>query len=115
MKRYSAKLLFQFRIEGARGKSIKRTCEERICHFSAQTGKRALALANKLGKTGWTEYLNKDGKRVYFEFVGVMDMIRLGTECDQYEVWYDIRERLRPLERRRTLIPSDGELLDRIR
>ena len=37
----------------------------------------------------------------------------LGVEAEADEVWYDTRERLLPMERRRKLIPTDEALLHR--
>jgi hypothetical protein len=34
-----------------------------------------------------------------------MDLLRLGSECEEEEVWYDITERLLPMERSARLIP----------
>jgi hypothetical protein len=39
-----------------------------------------------------------------------MDLLCLGSECEADEVWYEIRERLLPMERRDKLIPKEGEL-----
>jgi hypothetical protein len=47
---------------------------------------------------------------VHFRFVGVLDLCHLGVECQPNEVWYAIGHRLRPMERRRSIIPSVSRL-----
>jgi len=108
--RYAAKLLFQFRVI-VDGKSLqRRLCEERIILIDAGTARQALQLAKRRGKQGEFDYEGGDGHPVQFEFVGVMDLLELGIECDEGEVWYDIVERLSPSERRDRLIPPESEL-----
>ena len=53
---------------------------------------------------------NDEGHTVYFEFIGVMDLLCLGAECDDDEVWYDIRERLLPMERSDVFVPAVSDL-----
>jgi hypothetical protein len=110
MNRYGAKLLFQFRvtIDGKSGK--RRTCEERTLAITAATAKQALSRAKQRGKEGEYAYENDDGNPVFFEFVGVMDLLHLGIECQEDEVWYEIVERVLPNERRRNFIPPESEL-----
>lgn len=110
MKRYSAKLLFQFRviINGDSGK--RRTCEERIVLLKALSAKQALMKAQRKGKGSEHNYQNDDGNPVHFEFVGVLDLLELGLECDEDEVWYDIVDRLLQSERRDKLIPPESQL-----
>jgi len=47
---------------------------------------------------------------VFFEFVGVTDLLKLGLECEADEVWYDIVQKLKPMERRRELVPPPERL-----
>jgi hypothetical protein len=47
---------------------------------------------------------------VHFRFVGVLDLCHLGVECEPNEVWYSIGQRLRPMERRRALVPKAAQL-----
>jgi Domain of unknown function (DUF4288) len=109
-KRYSAKLLFQFRVivDGECGK--RRICEERIVLIEAASARTALISAKSKGKKAQFRYRNANGNPVRFEFIGVMDLLCLGVECKEDEVWYDIVERLLPLERKSTLIPPESEL-----
>jgi hypothetical protein len=44
------------------------------------------------------------------EFVGVLDLIELDPECEEDEVWYEIKTSLRPMERRAKLLPADKDL-----
>jgi len=108
--RYSAKLLFQFRVDLGADTGKRRLCEERIVTFHAGSAKAALAVAKRKGKQAEHDYENDEGNRVYFEFVGLMDLLELGCECDTDEVWYDINERLLPMERRERLIPPEDQL-----
>jgi hypothetical protein len=89
----------------------RRLCEERIIHFRAATPRGALAYARKHGCSAELDYKNDEGNPVYFEFIGVVDLLHLGAECEPDEVWYDIREMQTPMERKRKLIPSDSDLL----
>ncbi len=109
-RRYSARLLFQFRVvlDGDSGK--RRLCEERIITFTASHARAALREAKKRGKAGRHSFKNNSGCPVHFEFVGVMDLLCLGPECDPDEVWYSIVERMTPMERRATLIPPEDKL-----
>jgi hypothetical protein len=109
-KRYAAKLLFQFRV-GRAESNRRRVCEERIIILQASSARRALSAAKRCGKTAQLTYRNVDWRRVQFEFVGVLDLLHLGRECDEIEVWYDIKEMIEPMERRSKLLPSDLELL----
>jgi hypothetical protein len=113
MKRYAAKLLFQFHVavNGEPGK--RRLCEERIINFKARSPREALRLAKGRGKRGEHEYKNTDGNKVSFQFVGVLDLMSL-VECEAEEVWYDTRERLLPMERRTQIVPSERALLARL-
>jgi len=110
MKRYAAKLLFQFRvvIDGDSGK--RRICEERIITLEAKAAKKALALAKRKGLMSQFRYENSDGNPVHFEFIGVMELLCLGPECEKDEVWYDIVEHLLPLERKERFISPESNL-----
>lgn len=81
--------------------------------FQSRSVKYALSRAKKMANATTHDYENANGNRVFFEFVGVVDLLYLGIECRPEEVWYDIVDRLRPMERRAKLIRSDAELLKR--
>jgi len=108
--RFAAKLLFQFRVDLGADTGKRRICEERIITLRARSAKAALTAAKRRAKHEEYDYENSDGARVYFEFVGVMDLLELGIECDADEVWYEIVERLSPMERREKLIPPESQL-----
>jgi hypothetical protein len=110
MKRYSAKLLFQFKVIIGSDPGKRRLCEERIVLLSARDAHSALTKAKIRGKTSQHRYMNSDGNPVHFEFVGVMDLLELGAECDPDEVWYELNERLLPSERREKFIPPESQL-----
>ena len=109
--KYAAKLLFQFRVADGGGRSnIMRTCEERIVLVLAPTARKALALAKRRGKLAQHRYKNDNGSDVHFEFVGIMDLLHLGVECGDDEVWYDITQRKLPMERAATILPLEHDL-----
>lgn len=108
--RFSAKLLFQFRVDVDGDPGKRRFCEERIVVLEANTAQVALNKSNRRGKRAEHSYANDDGNTVYFEFIGILELLQLGAECDDDEVWYAIRERMLPMERRDKLIPSESDL-----
>ena len=114
MKRYAAKLLFQFRVKVGAADGKKRTCEERIVVFQAASARAALTVAKRRGNSGSFHYPNSDGNTVYFEFIGVMELLCLDPQCGPDEVWYDIKKRILPKERKRRLIPPES-ILEAIR
>ena len=107
---YAAKLLFQYRVMVDDSPGIRRICEERIITFSASDGKTALREAKRRGRAAQHRYKNNDGNFVHFEFVGVMELLRLDPVCESGEVWYDITKRVRPMERRASIIPLESRL-----
>jgi hypothetical protein len=113
MKKYSAKLLFQFRVVNPAEIGARRTCEERIVTYLARNAKFALSKAKQMGQASCYDYENADGHQVYFEFIGIVDLLCLGIECRPEEVWYEIVDRVRPMERKNQLTRSDAELLKR--
>ncbi|HEY7115289.1 MAG TPA: DUF4288 domain-containing protein [Tepidisphaeraceae bacterium] len=112
--RYAAKLLFQFRVVTGGRSNKRRLCEERIVLVNATTARIALATAKRRGAAAVLHYQNPEGDDVHFEFVGVLDLIHLGLECEPGEVWWEMRHALMPSERRKRIIPSDRELLSGI-
>jgi hypothetical protein len=48
-------------------------------------------------------FINTAGNKVYFEFVGVLDYIKMGGECDDSEVWYDYVTMKEPMENRKKI------------
>lgn len=108
--RYSAKMLFQFRVEVNSVSAKFRTVEERVCVTRASDSYIAHSFFNELGLKDEFSYVNDEGNRVFFEFIGIMEMIRLGIESEENEVWYDIRTRKLPMENRHKLVPKASEL-----
>ncbi len=90
--------------------SKRRVCETRIIHFRARDGRSALRHAKKRGKESEHQYRNNEGSPVFFEFVGVRDLIACDPGCEPDEVWYQIVEMVRPMERRKQLIPPESQL-----
>ena len=111
--RYAAKLLFQFRVLVDGDPGVRRLCEERIITFLATDARPALAEARKLGRKAQHRYRNAHGNPVFFEFVGVLDLIGLDPACEPNEVWYDLVRRVKPMERRKKLLPPESRLLAR--
>lgn len=109
-ERYAAMLLFQFRVEYEGDSGIRRTCEKRLFVLEATSAQKALSLAKRRGRAAEGRYKNSLGGTVHFEFVGVQDLLHLGPECEDDEMWYDIVELVRPMERRKKLIPAENEL-----
>ena len=95
-------------VDGSPG--IRRTCEERIIALSATDGHAALREAKRRGRTAQYRYKNSDDNPVHFEFVGVLELLRLDPACESGEVWYDIIERVRPMERKASIIPLESWL-----
>lgn len=108
--RYAAKLLFQYRVIVDGSPGVRRTCEERIITLSATHGRAALRDAKRRGRAAQHRYKNSDGNPVHFEFVGVLELLRLDPACESDEAWYDITERVRPSERRASIIPPESHL-----
>jgi hypothetical protein len=108
--KYAAKLLFQFRVMVDGSPGVRRTCEERIITFSASNGRAALREAKRRGRAAQHRYKNSDGNPVHFEFVGVLELLRLDPACESDEVWYEITERVRSSERRASIIPPESRL-----
>jgi len=109
--RYAAKLLFQVRVDLGKDTGKRRICEERIINYQAESDSIAIRLAKQRGKAAQCSYKNSEGNNVFFEFVGILDIMSLGAEADADEVWYDIKERLLPMERRADILPGDANLL----
>lgn len=69
---YSAKLLFQAKING---KSVEHPlCEESIRILRADTEEVAQARAEQIGTAAQHEYQNEQGETVGWEFISVLDI-----------------------------------------
>lgn len=87
-----------------------RTCEERITLVTASTPDQALALAKKSAKATETRIDYADGESVAIEFVGILQLMHLGLECEPDQVWYEMKVMKTPMERKRDLIPERKDL-----
>ncbi len=87
-----------------------RLCEERIINCMATHARDALKIAKSMGKKAQHNYKNNDGNKVFFEFIGVMELISCDDVLNKDEVWYDIKTYRQPKERRNKLIPSESKL-----
>ena len=114
MTRYSVKLLFQFRVSIINCDSKFRTCEEKIILFFIKNKKDIIKIANKRGYEEEFDYVNDDGNKVFYEFIGIVDICHLGIESNDDEVWYDIKTLLTPMERKEKILPSIEKLKKRI-
>ena len=94
-------------VGGSPGK--RRLCEKRIIHYRASDAQAALKHAKQRGKDGEHHYRNQDGNRVFFEFIGVRDLIACDPACEPDEVWYQTVEMMQPMERRKRLIPPEAQ------
>jgi hypothetical protein len=102
--------LFQFRVMVNGKPGVRRLCEDRIIVLRAVGAQAALAKAQARGKAAEYQHPNADGTPVFFEFIGVTDLLELGVECEPDEVWYNIVQKVKPMERRRKLIPPAEQL-----
>lgn len=109
-ERYAAMLLFQYRVIIDGQSNRRRICEKRLILLNAPNGRAALKAAKRRGREAQFNYDNSDGNPVRFEFVGVLDLLHLGCECESDEVWYQICRHQEPMERREKLIPPESQL-----
>ena len=107
---YPAKLLFQYRRKHGRRISKRCLCEERIVTFKSPHPEAALATAKRLGRDSEHDYAAADGGHIYFEFLGIIDLIDVSIGSDEGEVWFEFYERLTPRKRLSKLIPKESEL-----
>lgn len=110
MNKYNATLLFQYRVmvDGNPGKF--RICEKSMILIDAKNASTALTRAKKIGRRREYESINDEGRKLYFEFVGVLDMVNIGSECEENEVWYEVCTMLTPKERKKVIIPEGNKL-----
>jgi hypothetical protein len=108
--RFVAMLLFQFRVVADGESNRRRLCEKRLILFESPDARSALREAKRRGRAAQHHYSNDSGGTVYFEFVGVMDLLHLGVECDPDEVWYRICRMVEPMERQTRVIPPEADL-----
>jgi Domain of unknown function (DUF4288) len=107
---YTATLLFEHWIAVDGQPGIRRTCEERLILLQARSARLALREAKAQARASQWRSRNSYGSPWHFRFVGVLDLVHLGMECEPNEVWYGIKELVRPMERRRALVPPEHKL-----
>ena len=110
LRRYAGKLLFQYRVMVAGGPPTRYLCEERIFIFRTVGPEAALAAAKERGRGLERSYTNADGNPVHHEFVGVIQLLMIDPVCDEDEVWYELIERVKPMERRDKLLLPEAKL-----
>jgi hypothetical protein len=109
-RRYAAMLLFQFRVVTGEASNKRRLCGKRLILLTAPDARAALRAAKQRGRKAQYHYFNSEGGQVRFEFVGVLDLLHLGDECEPDEVWYEFCRLQEPMERRERLLPSEARL-----
>jgi hypothetical protein len=110
VKYYGAKLLFQFRTRRNGQENKMRVCEERLIRFAARSDSEAESKVRRYGRSEQWVDDTTDGRTVHFEFVGILDIndgldALRSSEKEVVEVWYELYERLLPMERREGLLP----------
>ena len=107
---YAAKLLFEYCVFVRGIPNARRLCEEQLRLVTARTARGALREANWQGRASQYRYRNGKGNPVHLRFVGVIGLLHIGAEFEPNEVWYSITERVRPMERRRDVVPRPKDL-----
>ncbi|MGH8568396.1 MAG: hypothetical protein ACREXU_10360, partial [Gammaproteobacteria bacterium] len=106
MKRYAAKLLFDWNPDPVTGSRVRRLFEERIVVFSARSARTALTGAKRRGQRGQVRY--ESGHRL--RFVGLLQLMELGLDTGDGEVWWEFRRRRVTITQAKTLLPADKDL-----
>ena len=106
MARYAAKLLFDWNPDPITGGRVMRLSEERIVVFPARSARAAVVKAKRLGREAELRY--DSGHRL--RFVGILQLMELGFESAEGEVWWELRRRRRAKERAKALLPAERDL-----
>ncbi len=107
MKRYSAKLLFQWDRHPLGDNKVKyKLCEERIITYTARSNRSALTKANRYGAKAEFQYPENNR----FTFIGIVQLMELGAESGGEEVWWDLSTKFMPLERIEKYITPEEKL-----
>ncbi len=114
---YVAKLLFQYRVVDSDTNESNHMRPSAVVTvlFYAKTPVKALRTAKQLGKQRENSYLNSDQNRVFYEFVGVTEILDISHNILLNEVWVWFGDLLNPMERRDKLILTNAEALERIK
>ncbi len=109
VRRYAAKLLFQWNPEPNEPPRRIRLCEERIVTFGARSPRAALARAKAIGRRAQLR-LDMEKGPSYLQFVGILQLMQLGLEAEEHEVWWELSYKLLPRERRSRILPRERDL-----
>jgi hypothetical protein len=102
MRRYAAKLLLAWSPDPVTNSRRSAITEERTLTFDARSATSALRKANALGRSAEVRY--DSGHRL--TFVGVVQLLELGSETETGEVWWEFKRRSTdPAKLRRLLTP----------
>jgi hypothetical protein len=110
MRRFAGVLFFQFRTVRDGKSNQRRICEERTVLIEAAAPKQAVQKLTSLGKLEQYDYSASSRERIFFEFIGIRELLELGGEESENEVWWRLFEAIRPNERRSRWIPKTAEL-----
>ena len=108
--KYSAKLLFQFRVERNKISNKKRLCEEKIILVNASNATEAYINISRTGKALQHNYKNSFGENVFYELVGIIEILKIDESFDKNEVWYELKRMLLPKERKNKIIQNKRQL-----
>ncbi len=108
--KYAAQILYQFRVVIDGRNSKRRITQSSIVIIHAKSPEIALKSAQRQGKKNEYKYLNDKGNEVFFECIGIQELLHLGVECDENEVWYEVKERMSPMENKNKFIPKQNDL-----
>jgi hypothetical protein len=112
-RRFAAKVLFQYRVEGRSAKSPT-LCELRIIVCEAQSERQAVQAFRRIINSSTCEIANPGAPRVQVRPIGIVDAMELGIEADPNEFWYEFRQITRAMKRREELTLHSAELLRRL-
>jgi hypothetical protein len=87
-----------------------RLVERRIVLIRAATPEAAWRAAVRHAKDETWTGRPRAGTFVHNEFIGVEELMELGGEAEENEVWWEFVPMLRPMERRARLIPRKSRL-----
>jgi len=107
--KFAVCLLFQFKVINKGKVNKKRICEEKIYHIISNSANEAYKKALSIGKDEEFNFKEKQ-KNIFYEFVGIIEMIELVELDEKNVVWSRFVEKLLPLERKAKIIPPKNKL-----
>jgi len=87
-----------------------RRCEEKTLIFTIKNSEDIISLSIESAKKLEFNYINNCNKKVFFEYIGILDICHLGIEIEDNEVWYNIKTMLTPMERKDKILPNINQL-----